>query len=156
MRLSISASSDGEARRLNLHEFIILGNSVGTDLVMVEARLGRTNAILLAHLEILAEGLVTTPPIQVDHADALVALRLVEVRVTHVVFDSVCGEATVICQLPVVSVHLTASPPPVLNHTLFLVLANNVGEERRVEVEGDERIHKSESVLLVEGLHFPV
>ena len=139
--------SDGETSSLNLHEFIILGNSVSADLVMVEASLTRTNAILFAHLEVLAEGLITAPPIQVDHADALIALRLVEVRVTHVVFDSVRGEASIRRQLPVAFIHLTNAPSEVLNHALFLVLGNDPAQERGVKVEGNKGVHKSESVL---------
>lgn len=91
-----------------------------------------------------------------DHADALITLRLVEVRVTHVVFDSVCGEASIGSQLAVMLVHLANSPSEVLHVAFFLVLGGDPEEERRVEMEGHQGVHKSESVLVVERLHFPV
>lgn len=148
--------SNGKSSSLNLHEFIILGNSVSANLLVVETSLTWTNAILFTHLEVLAEGLITAPPIEVDHADALIALRLVEVRVTHVVFDSVRGEASIGSQLAVALVHLTDSPSKVFHHALFLVLGKDPAKEGGVEMEGDQGVHKSESVLVVERLHFPV
>lgn len=68
---------------------------------MGEARKSRTDVVLLAHLEVLAEVLVTAPPVQMDHADALVTTHLMEVRVPDIVLDSVNRHSSVAVELSV-------------------------------------------------------
>ena len=85
--------------------------------------------MLLAHLEVLAEVLVTAPPVQVDHAESLVTANLMEVGISHVVLDAVGRESPVTVQVAVSLVVLANTEAPVLNHSLLLVLHHHVEEE---------------------------
>ena len=85
--------------------------------------------MLLAHLEVLAEVLVTAPPVQVDHAEALVTANLMEVGISHVVLDTIGWESPVTVQVAVSLVVLSDSEAPVLDHSLLLVLDHDVEEE---------------------------
>ena len=83
----------------------------------------------LAELEILAEGLVTAPPVEPDHVELLVATHLMEVRVADVVFLVICGHALVVVDSRSVLVDFSERVAPVLHHTLFLVLNKGEGHE---------------------------
>ena len=85
--------------------------------------------MLLAHLEVLAEVLVTAPPVQVDHAEALVSANLMEVGISHVILDTIGRESPVTVQVAVSLVVLSDSEAPVLDHSLLLVLDHDVEEE---------------------------
>ena len=85
--------------------------------------------MLLAHLEVLAEVLVTAPPVEMDHAEALVTAHLMEVGVSHVVLDAISWESPVTVQGAVSLVALADSVAPVVDHSLLLVLHHSVEEE---------------------------
>ena len=112
--------------------------------------------MLLAHLEVLAEVLVTAPPVQVDHAKSLVTANLMEVSVPNIVLDTVSGESPVTVQIAVSLVALTNSEAPVLDHPFLLVLDHHVEEETAPEVENDHAPKESHTVLSMERLHLPV
>ena len=126
------------------------------DRLVGEAREGRLDVVPLAKLEVLAEVLVTAPPVQVDHVDALVTAHLMEVRVSHVVLDTIGRESSVAHKVSVSLVGLTDSVAPVLNHSLLLILDHHVEEEAAPKVEDHEAPHEADAVLLVEWLNFPV
>ena len=123
---------------------------------MVESSLRWSDAMLLSHLEVLTEVLVTTPPVEVDHTESLVSSGLMEVRVSHVVLDTVHWESTVSVTHGVPLVSLTNSVSPVLDHSLLSGLLANVEEEGAEQVESNQEVHDSESVLSVEWFHLPV
>ena len=85
--------------------------------------------MLLAHLEVLAEVLVTAPPVQVDHAESLIPANLMEVSIPDVVLDTIGWESPVTVQVAVSLVVLSDSEAPVLDHSLLLVLDHDVEEE---------------------------
>ena len=134
----------------------ILGSDIVIDLLVVEASLRRSDVVLFAHLKVLSEVLVTAPPVEVDHAEALVTSDLMEVGVSHVVLLAVSREATVSHGRGVFIIGLANTVTPVLNHLLLLVLDHHVEEEGGVEMVHEEHPHKAHSVLVVEGLHLPV
>ena len=123
---------------------------------MGEARKGGSDVLLLSHLEVLAEVLVTAPPVEVDHGETLVASDLMEVRVSHVVLDTVDGETTVTVHSSVHGVLLTISPSPVVDHLLLLVLDENPEDEAAVAVEHGHAPEESDAASLVERLSLPV
>ena len=112
--------------------------------------------MLLAHLEVLAEVLVTAPPVQVDHAQTLVTSNLMEVSVSHVVLDTVSRESAIAIQCTVSLVSLTDSVAPVLSHSILLVLDHDIEEETAPKMENDHAPEETNAVLSVEGFHFPV
>ena len=126
------------------------------DWLVVEASLGWSDSILLSHFEVLAEVLVTAPPVEMDHAQSLVPSDLMEVRVANVVLDTVDGESTVSVAHGVPFVGLSNPISPVLNHSLLSVLLTHVEEEGAHEMESHEEVKDSESVLSVEDVCLPV
>ena len=78
--------------------------------------------MLLAHLEVFTEVLVTAPPVQMDHAEALVAPNLMKIGVPDVVLDTIGRESSVTIESSVSLVALTDSVTPVIDHSLLLVL----------------------------------
>ena len=85
--------------------------------------------MLLTHLKVLAEVLVTAPPVEMDHAETLVASNLMEVSIPDVVLDTIGWESPVTVEVAVSLVVLTDSEAPVLHHSLLLVLDHDVEEE---------------------------
>ena len=123
---------------------------------MGETGQGRLDVVLLAHLEVLAEVLVTAPPVEMDHAEALVTAHLMEVGVSHVVLDAIGWESPVAVQSAVSLVALADSVAPVVDHSLLLVLDHGVEEEAAPQVEDDHTPKETHTVLSVEWLSFPV
>ena len=101
--------------------------------------------MLLAHLEVLAEVLVTAPPVKMDHAQSLVTTNLMEVSIPHIVLDTVSWESTIAIQGTMSLVGLTNSVAPVLSHPIFLVLDHDVEEETAPEVEDDHAPEATQS-----------
>ena len=134
---------------------VLLGHIVVNALV-VESGQRRTDVVALTHLEVLAEVLVTAPPVGVDHAEALVTPDLMEVRVAHVVLLAVNWEAAVLVGQTVLVVGLADTVAEVLNHLLLLVLDHDVQQETLVEMEDQTHPHEADTVLSVEGAHLPV
>ena len=110
----------------------------------------------LAHLEILSEVLVTAPPVSVNHAEALVAAHLMEVRVSHVVLLAVDRETTVSVSGSVLVVHLTEAVAPGRNHVFFLGLDDHVQQEGLIQVPNEAAPDKSYTVRLDQGADLPV
>ena len=96
---------------------------------MVEARKTWFDVVSLSHFEVFAEVLVSAPPVEVDHTEALASQSLMEVRVAHVVLDLVDGHSPVFVTGVVVSVCLATFILPVLNHLLLFVLHQNPEQE---------------------------
>ena len=140
----------------HLRDLEVLGRGLLEDGLVGEAGKSGLDVILLAHLEVLAEVLVTAPPVEVDHAEPLVATNLVEVGVPDVVLDPVGGQPAVTVLHTVSLVGLTDAVAPVLNHLLLLVLDHNVEEERAPAVEDDHAPHEADAVLSEERVHLPV
>jgi hypothetical protein len=112
--------SESSAGSSSLRELPVLLLDVGVDLLVVEAGERGSDAVALSHLEVLSEVLVAAPPVGPDHIEALVAARLMEVGVAHVVLLSVDREATVSVACAMLLADLTKSVAPVLNHTFLL------------------------------------
>jgi len=79
----------------SLREFQVLFFDVCVDGLVVEARHGWSDIVLLSHFEVLSEVLVSAPPVGPNHADSLVSPDLMEVRVSHIVLLSVYWESSV-------------------------------------------------------------
>ncbi len=52
---------------------------VVVDFFVIESREGGSDVVLLAHFEVFAEVLVSTPPISINHAKSLVTSDLMDV-----------------------------------------------------------------------------
>jgi len=140
----------------HLGDLDVLGSRLLEDGLMGETRQGRPDVVLLAHLEVLAEVLVTAPPVQVDHAQTLVTSNLMEVSVSHIVLDTVSWESAIAIHATVSLVSLTNSVTPVLYHSFLLVLDHHVEEETAPKMEDDHAPKETHTVLSMEWLHFPV
>ena len=108
-----------------------------------------------AHLKVLSEVLVTAPPVSVNHAKALVAAHLMEVRVSHVVLLAVDRETTVSVSGSVLVVHLTEAVAPGCNHIFFLGLDDHVQQEGLIQVPNEAAPDKSYTVRLDQGADLP-
>ena len=123
---------------------------------MGKSRQGRSQVMLLAHFEVLAEVLVTAPPVEMNHAEALVTTNLMEVGVSNVVLDTIGWESPVTVQIAVSLVVLTNTVAPVFDHSFLLVLHHRVEQEAAPQMEDDHAPQETHTVLPVEWLHFPV
>ena len=154
--LSIRFRSTAFLSLAHLRNFKVLGSCLSEDVLVGKSRKSRSQVVLLAHLEVLSEVLVTAPPVQVDHAEALVASDLVEVGVPDVVLDTIGWESSVAVESPVRLVGLANPVAPVLDHPFLLVLDHRVEQETAPQVEDDHAPEETNTVLFVEWLHFPV
>ena len=82
--------------------------------------------MLFPHFEIFAEVLVTTPPVQVDHTEALNSQGLMEVGVPDVVLFAVCWETAIFNRGHVAFVSITYMPSPVFAHPFLGVFSHGV------------------------------
>ena len=139
----------GSNRSIFLRSFFVDG-------LVGEAGIGGCDIVLLAHLEILAEVLVTAPPVKVNHGDSLVPETLMEVGVPDVILFTVGRHTAIPNSKRVFAVGLSQMPSPVLNHLLLLVLNHNVEQERLVKMERQRNPHETDAVGLVERVHLPV
>ena len=135
---------------------LILSLGFSLDWLVVEPGLRGSNAVLLSHLEVLTEVLVTTPPIEMDHAKSLVSPDLMDVGISEIVLDAIDWESSISVAHGVELVGLTKSVSPMLNHSLLSHLLVQVEKERASQVESHKEVHNSESILSVEWLHLPV
>ena len=140
----------------HLRNLEVLGRGFLEDSLMGEATLRRLDVLLLAHFEVLAEVLVTAPPVQMDHAEALATAHLMEVGISHVVLDTIHRHPSVTVQGAVGLVDLADAVPPVVNHLLLLVLHHDVEEEAAPQVEDDQAPDEAHAVLSMESLALPV
>ena len=122
--------------------------SLGVEIVVVEAREGWGDAVSLSHVEVLSEVLVSAPPVGVDHGDLLIFPNLMEVRISNVVLLSISWESSILVIGVVISVGLTNVPFPVGDHTLLLLLGEEIENERLVEVEDQQDPENSDSILI--------
>ena len=99
---------------------------------MVETGEGWLHTVSLSHVEVLSKVLVSAPPVGVDHADSLVSLLLMEVRVSHIVLLTICWETSVRVRVVVVLIVITNVPSPLRHHVLFLLLRQQVEHERLI------------------------
>ena len=93
---------------------------------MVESAHGWSDIVSLSHFEVLSEVLVSAPPVSVDHTNSLISSHLMEIGVSDVVLLSVDWESPVGVTAIVMLVDFTNMPFPVRNHTLFLLLGQEV------------------------------
>ena len=140
----------------HLSDFEVLGRGSLKDFLMSKATFGGLDVLLLAHLEVLAEVLVTAPPVHVDHVEALGTANLMEVGISHIVLDTIDWHPSVTIQGAVSLVDLTNSPAPVVAHLLLLVLHHDVEKEAAPQVEDDEAPDEAHAVLLMEAFSLPV
>ena len=140
----------------HLCDFEVLGRGCLEDFLVSEATLGGLDVLLLAHLEVLAEVLVTAPPVHVDHAEALGTANLMEVGISHIVLDTIDWHPSVTIQGAVSLVDLTDSPAPVVAHLLLLVLHHDIEKEAAPQVEDDEAPDEAHAVLIMETFSLPV
>ena len=123
---------------------------------MGKATLSGLDVLLLAHFEVLAEVLVTAPPVHVDHVETLATANLMEVGISHIVLDTIDWHSSVTIQGAVLLVNLTDSPAPVVTHLLLLVLHHDPEEEAAPQVEDDQAPDEAHAVLIMEGFSLPV
>ena len=134
----------------------VLSSNIAVDLFVSKSGIAGFDVILLAHLEVLAEVLVSAPPVSVDHTNALVSAHLMEVSVADIILVTISRHSTVTCSKSMLVVSLSNVPSPVLNHLLLLVLDKSVEEEGLVEMESEADPHEADAVSFMEGVHFPV
>ena len=77
------------------------------DWLVLEARKRGSDSVLLSHLEVLSEVLVSAPPVEPNVADSLVLQLLVEVGVSHVLLLSVSRESHVFMRRTLSSAHFS-------------------------------------------------
>ena len=117
--LGFLGSSHGSDTGILLGNFLIQG-------FVLEVSVVGADVVLLSHLKVLPEVLVSAPPVGMDHAQTLVSADLMEVSVPDVVLMSVSRHTSVGVSGTVLVVHLSNVPSPVFNHLFFLVLYKSV------------------------------
>ena len=85
--------------------------------------------MLLSHLEVLTEVLVTAPPVEVHHSKSLVPSNLMEVGVSDIVLDTIDWESSVSVTHAMEFISLSNSISPVLHHSLLSQLLVKVKHE---------------------------
>jgi len=123
---------------------------------VVESAQGWSDIVLLSHLEVFTEVLVSAPPVSVDHTETLASSDLMEVRVADVVLDSVDWESAVAMSSTVRLVGLTDSVSPMVDHLFLLILDHHPDDEGLVKVEDQKAVHESNTVLGMEWVNLPV
>ena len=96
---------------------------------MLETGVRRADIVLLSHLEVLPEVLVSAPPVGVDHTETLVSANLMEVSVADIVLMSIGRHTSVRVSLVMLVVGFSNVPSPFGSHVLFLVFADYVVDE---------------------------
>ena len=140
----------------HLRDLEVLGGRLLEDRLVSEAGKSGSDVLLLSHLEVLAEVLVTAPPVEMDHAQSLVSSDLMEVRVSDIVLDTVDRHSAVTVLEAGELVGLADSVAPVLDHLLLLVLDHNIEKETAPKMEDNHTPEETNTVLSVERLHLPV
>ena len=107
---------------------VLLGNIV-EEFEVLETGVRRADIVLLSHLEVLSEVLVSAPPVGVDHTETLVSANLMEVSVADIVLMSIGRHTSVRVSLVMLVVGFSNVPSPFGSHVLLLVFADNVEEE---------------------------
>ena len=105
---------------------MVLRHSVRIDGLVVEAGHRWLDIVSLSHLEVLSEVLVSAPPVGVDHADSLVSSHLMEIGVSYIVLLPIGWQTSIGMGIVIVSIILTKMPSPIVDHTLFLLLCQQV------------------------------
>ena len=106
------------------------------------------HTVSLSHVEVLSKVLVSAPPVGVDHADLLIFPNLMEVRISNVVLLSISWEPSILMISVVEFVGFTNVPFPVGDHTLFLLLGEEIENEGLVQVEDKQDPENSDSILI--------
>ena len=143
--LSVAHSSNASILRCN----------IVVDLLVIEAWIGWLNVVFFTHLEILAEILISAPPVGVNHTNTFVTFHLMEVRVTQVVLLTVCRETESSWSTMFV-VSFTKTVTPVMNHTFFLKFNHHCESKALVKMVEHEHPYETDSVLSMEWLSFPI
>jgi len=151
-----SVYSTALLRVTHLGDLEVLGGRLLEDRLVSEAGKSGSDVLLLSHLEVLAEVLVTAPPVEMDHAQSLVSSDLMEVRVSDIVLDTVDRHSAVTVLKTGKLVGLADSVAPVLDHLLLLVLDHNIEKETAPKMEDNHTPEETDTVLSVERLHLPV
>ena len=137
-------------------ELCVSFGGVFVDLFVVEARGTWSDVVLLTHLEVLSEVLVSAPPVEVDSLNTLVSANLMEVRVTNVVLFVVIRHWSWVHWVRMRVINLTNSVPPASNHCVLLRL-NLDGDPVVLEQHVNHvNVQKAHSVLSAENLGLPV
>ena len=139
----------------HVHHGLVLGNSVLVDVFVVEAAEGWADIVPLSHLEVLSKVLVSAPPVGVDHADSLISSHLMEVGVSHIVLLAISWKTSVGVRVIIVSIVFTNVPSPLRDHVLLLLFGKKVKHERLIQMENEQHVEKSDSVLILKGGNFP-
>ena len=140
----------------HLSDFEVLGRGCLENFLVSKATFSGLDVLLFAHLEVLAEVLVTAPPVHVDHIEALGTANLMEVGISHIVLDTIDWHPSVTIQGAVSLIDLTDSPAPVVAHLLLLVLHHDVEKEAAPQVEDDEAPDEAHAVLIMKAFSLPV
>ena len=123
---------------------------------MVEAGVARSDVVFFAHLEVLAEVLVSAPPVGHHSGCSLVSALLMEVRVSHSVLFDVVWHGTVLFDLVVLIRCLSLSPSVHLAAAFLLHLGVQIEEEGSDHSPTEQEVHELHASIGVEWLDFPV
>ena len=104
----------------------VLSSNIAVDLFVSKSGIAGFDVILLAHLEVLAEVLVSAPPVEMDHVKSLVSANLMEIAIADIVLLSVSRETSISVGKAMFIVGFSDVPSPVFNHLLFLLLDHNI------------------------------
>ena len=144
------------SRDAHVSNSLVLCCDLVVKLLVVESAQGWSDIVLLSHLEVFTEVLVSAPPVSVDHTETLASSDLMEVRVADVVLDSVDWESAVAMSSTVRLVGLTDSVSPMVDHLFLLILDHHPDDEGLVKVEDQKAVHESNTVLGMEWVNLPV
>ena len=140
----------------HLADFSVGRHSSLVDRLVVEVFEGGADVVLLSHLKVLSEVLVSAPPVG-PHGDASLVLgHLMEVRVPQVDFVPVHRELFAVSGEPLAVLHHASSDHEMLPEGVLTRLAVVESEEACVELSHEQHPDHTNTVLVDEALQFPV
>ena len=130
-----------------ISKLLVGGHGLLIDWLVVESAESWSDAVLLSHLEVLSQVLISAPPVEMDHAESLVPSVLMEVGVSNVVLLSIGWESEFSVWSIVHPGDLTDAVEELALHHFLLGLGVESNHEGHVHVIEHDGVQDSESVL---------
>jgi len=134
----------------------VLSDGLFVEGLVVEARIAGSDVVLLAHLEVLAEVLVSAPPVAHNGGGSLVPALLMEVGVSHGVLLDVVRHGAVGLDGVVLIRGFSVSPAPHFTAAVLLHLDVHVEHEGGDHGPSEQEVHDLHAAVRVEWLDLPV
>ena len=126
------------------------------NLIVIESSLGRFDSVLLSHLEVLSEVLISCPPVCKGHGKTFFSGLLMQVRVSHIILLAVSRHSHAVVSKRLRSSNLSELVVPVLDHSFLLIFDEHIHGKTAVKLDHQQHPNWSDSMSSVEWLEFPI